>query len=102
MAIVTLDEAKAHLRVDGPDDDADIGLKLAAAEDLAAQLLNRPLPWTDGAGAVVPVPAAVKAAILLILGDLYASREAMSAGLTLAENPTLGRLLAPYRRICLA
>ncbi len=102
MAIVTLDEAKAHLRVDGPDDDADIALKLAAAEEAATGFLNRPVPWTDAAGDLVPVPTSVKAAILLILGDLYAAREGVAWGLAVAENPTLARLLLPYRRICLA
>ncbi|MBP2303426.1 head-tail connector protein [Azospirillum picis] len=102
MPIVTLDEAKAHLRVDGADEDADITLKLAAAEDAAAQHLNRPVPWSDADGAEVPVPASVKVAILLILGDLYAVREGAIIGATHAVNPTVERLLAPYRRITLA
>lgn len=101
MAAVTLQEAKAHLRVDGADDgdDADIALKLAAAEDMAAHYLNRPIPWVDGEGQAVPVPAAVKAAILLHLGDLYALREASVVGAALVVNPTVERLLWSHRRI---
>lgn len=102
MAAVTLDEAKAHLRVDGTDDDADITLKLAAAEDAAAQYLDRHLPWTDADDAEAPVPASVKVAILLILGDLYAVREGSVIGATHATNPTVERLLNPYRRITFA
>lgn len=102
MAVVTLDEAKAHLRVDGSDDDADITLKLAAAEDAAAQALNRPIPWMDADDAEVPVPASVKVAILLILGDLHAVREGSVIGATHAVNPTVERLLNPYRRITFA
>ena len=102
MAIVTLDEAKAHLRVDGANEDADIALKLAAAEELVAQSLGRPVPWTDGTGEAVPVPASVKAATLLILADLYANREGVAAGLSLAENPTLERLLSFHRKVSVA
>jgi uncharacterized phiE125 gp8 family phage protein len=43
------------------------------------------------------VPAALKAAILLILADLYANREAQIVGTIIAANPTLKALLAPYR-----
>jgi hypothetical protein len=102
MTVVTLDEAKAHLRVDGADDDADITLKLAAAEDDVSRYLGRPVPWTDADGVEVPVPAAVKAAILLVLGDLYANREVSVIDATYAENPTLKRLLSSYRRITFA
>lgn len=42
------------------------------------------------------VPARLKAAILLIVGDLYANREAKQ-GTDLATNPTVNRLLWPYR-----
>lgn len=99
MSIVTLEEAKAHLRVDGDGEDGDITLKLAAAEDHAAQFLNRPIPWTDAEGATVPVPASVKAAVLLILGDLYAVREGAVVGDTVVANPTVERLLMPFRKI---
>ena len=45
------------------------------------------------------VPAAIKAAILLMVGDLYASREATIVGTIVAENPTVAALIAPYRRV---
>ena len=41
------------------------------------------------------VPAALKAAILLIVGDLYANRE--EHGDALAANPAVDRLIYPYR-----
>lgn len=43
------------------------------------------------------VPAALKAAILLILADLYANREAAVGG-PIVENPAVSRLLDPYKR----
>lgn len=102
MPIVTLQEAKAHLRVDGTDDEADITLKLAAAEDQVVQFLNRPVPWADAEGNAVAVPASVKAAILLVLGDLYSLREGAVVGTIHAENPTVTLLLMPYRKIPIA
>lgn len=44
------------------------------------------------------VPAALKAAILLIVGDLYANREA-SIDAKMVENRAVTRLLFPYKRV---
>lgn len=44
----------------------------------------------------VDVPAPLKAAVLLLVGDLYANREAKQEA-DLGDNPTVGRLLWPYR-----
>ena len=41
-------------------------------------------------------PAPLKAAVLLLVGDLYANREAKQET-DLTSNPTVGRLLWPYR-----
>lgn len=52
--------------------------------------------YVAGYGAAAAVPAVLKAAILLAVGDLYANREAQQ-DVALAENATLARLLWPYR-----
>lgn len=44
------------------------------------------------------VPPALLAAILLIAGDLYENREAQIVRDAFNPNPTLARLMAPYRR----
>lgn len=97
MAAVTLAEAKAHLRVIGNDDDTQIQLYLDAAERHAADFIKRTIPWNDGAvpPVDVEVPAPVKAAILLILGDLFENRE--GAGGDYERNPAVHALLWPYR-----
>ena len=41
MSFVTLDEAKLHLRVDGTDEDALIGLYINAAEQAAIKAMDR-------------------------------------------------------------
>ena len=45
------------------------------------------------------VPHPIKAAILLMVGDLYANREGVITGTIVAENPTVSALIAPYRRV---
>lgn len=170
--VVSLAEAKAHLRVDGSDEDAlissligaavahldgakgilgrclltqewawvsdgfadEIALPLAPVESLDAikyrdadgveQTLDdttyttsmtdgavvqsadwpatadRPdavvIEFTAGYGAAADVPALIKAAILLMVGDMYNSRESVITGTIVAANPTLDRLLSPY------
>ena len=97
MAVLTLDEIKSHLRLDGSAEDDHLALLNDAARDYASQHLNRPLPWLDDLGASVPVPASVKAALLLIIGDLYENREGAFVGVNRVDNPTVLRLLTPYR-----
>ena len=45
------------------------------------------------------VPAALRAAILLLVGDLNENREGAIVGLSHVENPTLKALMRPYRRV---
>jgi uncharacterized phiE125 gp8 family phage protein len=53
--------------------------------------------FTAGYGNAASVPAAIKAAILLYIGDLYANREAQ--GEQLFANDAARRLLAPFRKV---
>ena len=97
MAVLTLTEIKAHLRIDDAVQDAQLQSLSEAAEDYAAQYLGRTLPWQDSQGADVPVPASIRAALLLIIGDLYENREGQIVGTITADNPTVERLLHFYR-----
>ena len=87
MAIVTLTEAKEHLRVNHNLEDTKITRDIEAAEDYIKNYLNRE---------EIPIKAAVKAAALLIVGDLYENRESQSEK-ELKANATVERLLFPYR-----
>lgn len=55
--------------------------------------------WTAGYGDAEDVPETYKAAIKLVLADLYENREAMNVaqGLTVTPNPTVDRLLMSDR-----
>jgi len=86
---VSLDDAKAHLRVDGPYDDETIATYVAAAEGHLA--------GTGVDMSADPLPAAVTAAVLLTVGHLFENREATAYG-TVKEVPFgVDRLVAPYR-----
>lgn len=88
MTTVTLDEAKLHMRVDHDDEDEYIAGLILAAETHIGMYLGDDLPD--------PMPAPVKAAVLLLVGDLYENRE-RQGDRTLTEGTAYALLLAPYR-----
>lgn len=99
MTVLTLPEIKTHLRLDESEtaEDALLESLNEAAHDYASQYLGRPLPWLDDDGLPVVVPPSVRAALLLIIGDLYEHREGQIVGATIVDNPAVERLLHFYR-----
>lgn len=91
----TLDEVKNYLRITDDAEDGLIESLLGAATDAAADYLNL---TTDELAAAMPAP--VKAAILLQVGDLYENRE-RQGGEAYYQNRTYERLLNPYRVLAL-
>ncbi|ANN78913.1 head-tail connector protein [Bordetella flabilis] len=108
MALVTLEQAVAHLRTDSTED---ISIYLGAAEIAAMEFLNRRVYEDEPAMAAavlagkagedpMVVNDMIKAAILLLLGHLYRNREDVISGQTAAavQLPMGSRaLLQPYR-----
>ena len=88
MTTVTLDEAKLHMRVDHDAEDEYIEGLILAAETHIGMYLGDDLPD--------PMPAPVKAAVLLLVGDLFENRE-RQGDRTLTEGTAYALLLAPYR-----
>ncbi|WP_313472765.1 head-tail connector protein [Brevundimonas sp.] len=88
--LLTLEEAKQHLRVDDVDSDAIIE---AYADAAVLSVLN----YCDRKLVPQGAEPAFKAAALLMLGDLYNNRESVVAGQSFAVSPTIGALLGPYR-----
>lgn len=76
MAFVTLLQAKDHLRIYDDDHNADVSLKLSAAEGMVLDRCNTTAYWRD----ITPtwtsatVPAGVRHAIFLVLTHLYENR----------------------------
>ena len=97
MSAINLTEAKLHLRVDQDAEDDAITAMIDAAELHAANYLNAAdgllESLEDGDG---NIPAPVRSAVLLLIGDLYANREAQGER-QLFRNDTFYRLLDPYR-----
>ncbi len=123
MAIVDIETAMHHLRADD-DDLADVQLKLDAAVEIAEQYLGKRIyadatearsarlqamidletaDEHDSYGFVMQSRAiaknpAIEVAVLLILGTLYAHREDVVVGASVAELPIAAtHRLQPYR-----
>ncbi len=94
--MVTLEQAKLHLRVDHYDEDTLILSQIDAATQSVANYLDMDVDDME----LLPMPAPVEAAILLRVGDLYENREGLS-NRPVITNPTMERLLWPYRKMAL-
>lgn len=87
--MITLDEAKRHLRVDHTDEDSDITLKLRLAVAIVEDYIGENPSWTNNAHDLVD------AATLLVLGELYTNREAGADPLSPTVRTILERLRVP-------
>ena len=88
-ALLTLDEAKLHCRIDHNDEDALLGALIATATAAEADYMN--VTSVDSTAA-----APVKSAALLLVGALYDHRESVSER-PFSKNPAFEALLNPYR-----
>lgn len=87
--MITLAEAKTHLRIDGTDSDTEITTMIAAAGAHVQNYLG--ITYASGAA-----PAPVKAACALLVADLYENRE-LQSDTAYYTNRTFAQLLNPYR-----
>lgn len=89
--MVTLADAKQHLRVDGDDEDATIdGMIEAAVDHLASIGCDMQAD---------PMPAALTQAALMLVAHFYDTRGLEADGVRL--SPVFMRLVAPYREVAL-
>ena len=88
--MLTLSEVKLHCRIDHAEEDSLLAAMIDAATASVGDYINAAEPLDDTA------PAPVKAAAMLLVGDLYSNREALVER-PLSKNPTFERLLNPYR-----
>lgn len=108
MNLVTLEQARAHLRSQDTADDADLEGKISAASSAVLKYVGDTFNNTDG---VIPldtdgipdVPDDVKIACLLLIGDFYKNREPTETDTVPAEfgygylPRAAVALLYPYR-----
>jgi hypothetical protein len=105
MALIELDTVKRHLRIMHNEDDAEIVVYQAAAEDIVTQYLDRKviaaseaLPDEGDDATAMHITPAITAAVLLMVGDMYEVREPDLKAQGDAVLPRSVRsLLAPYR-----
>ena len=88
--MLTLQDAKEHLRVDDCCEDMLIARLIDAATASVGDYINATEPLDDTA------PAPVKAAALLLVGTLYEQRESQGDR-QFYKNPAFEALLNPYR-----
>lgn len=102
MAKIDLAAAKLHLRVDSSDEDTLISAWIAAAySNVEGRIFRKvydtaeTIPEEDATG--IKVTEAINAAVLLIVGHLYANREdVVIQGQPVALPQGSEYLLAPY------
>lgn len=70
-ALVTLDEAKTHLRILDDDQDFDVVMKIEAASEIVIDYIKRP----DHGWTAATAPKLIKAAVLLVAASMFADRE---------------------------
>jgi gp6-like head-tail connector protein len=91
--MVTLAEAKDHLRIESFDQDAMIKSQIDAAVD---HLTSIDVDMTGS-----PLPPALHHAVLMLVGHFFENAEAVSETQTYVTPLGVTRLIAPYRSISL-
>ena len=89
--MLTLQETKAHLRVDHDTEDALIQALMSAATTTTANYLGLPVDQLT-----TTTPSPIKSAALLMVADMFENRTAQVER-PLYANQTYERLLSTYR-----
>jgi Phage QLRG family, putative DNA packaging. len=83
--LLSLAEAKVHLRIYTDIHDADIELKIAHASEIIMNYYKRttvPEEWVINSSPMTyDIPPSIRAATLLVLGELFNNREASVANI---------------------
>ena len=97
MACITLAEAKRHLNIedDFEDDDQYISSLIAVAQEVVAQDICVPLAELEGETG--EIPATLRQAMLLLIGNYYASRESVAFGVLVQDTKAYKHLIGLYR-----
>lgn len=93
--MITLQEAKEFLRVDGDDEENLISSLIVAAQELTEDVLRRPLEELE------PLPETVRQAMLIVVATLYEERQISKdkTGIDISETLDLvRRMLFAYRK----
>jgi hypothetical protein len=86
--LVTLDQAKAQLRIDDTYSDVELGQMISAASTIIVGYLKTP---TAAAWTAETVPPHVQTAVLLVIATLYQDREGVTDPIGVAVASILRR-----------
>ena len=93
MSAVSLELAKAHMKVDGTAEDELISLYLEASEAFCSNYIGKPIADFD------PVPADIRTAILKLVSFHYEHRNIASFGISVQLAPLgVSSILDSYRQ----
>jgi uncharacterized phage protein (predicted DNA packaging) len=95
MSVLTLQETKEFLRVDGNEEDTLISSLIVTAQELIEEVLRRRLTDFD------EIPETIHQAMLIMVGTLYEERQVAKdkSGVDMKETIDLvRRMLFAYRR----
>ena len=96
--IVSLEEAKTHLRIQHDEEDALIVGLIQQAQTAAQDFCRVSFePYIDDAGHEAEVPGPVKLAVLLMVGYFYEHREAEDGASYRTMRRAFTTLLYPHR-----
>jgi hypothetical protein len=74
--IVSLQEAKDHLRIDNDAEDADLTLKIQASSQIILDYLRKSeSDYGEDSDGILETPTSVKMACLILVGILYRDRD---------------------------
>ena len=94
--LISLQDIRDHLRLDDTAQDNQLEGFYSAAVDYCENFVGYSL--TDSSSSQPTLNPAIRAAILLIIGDLYENREAVPSGGQYNPNLTVERLLHFHRK----
>lgn len=117
--MITLDQARAHLRIDGTQDDTEISLKLNLAQELVSRYIgnmrSNPYEYINDDEVCPPGTATpeelegyrtyywdrepkggIDVAVLMVLGDLWLNRESTTGD---PLSPSVRNVLSLYREL---
>ena len=99
--IISLDEAKAYLRIEHDEEDALLEALIqqaqTAAEDFCRVGFEQVSSTSTSDGTEATVPGPVKLAVLLMVGYFYENREAAEGAAYRTMRRAFTTLLYPYR-----
>ncbi len=98
MAYVTLKEARKQVNIDDDDftdDDDYLTSLISVAEEVVAMDICVPLEELEDEQGEIPAP--LRQAVLLMVGNYYVSRESLVFGALVHETPSYKHLIGLYR-----